>query len=336
MPTDSSVAFLGALSAARRVLLATHVKPDGDAIGSVAAMALALRHKQIESRVLLFHPLPQKYSFAFEENQISSFHIQSGWPGDVGIHSFDTLLVLDTGTWNQLPGLKEALQNFRGRKLVLDHHLTQEDWADLKWVETDAAAAGEIVAELLRRWNVPLDQPIATALYLAVATDTGWFQFSNTRPRTLRLAAELMEAGVDTERLYRLAYQNERPQRLALAARALQSLELLSDNRLAAMSITCGDFQQTGAAGADTENLVNLPLQVGAVQIAILVVELPEGGPVQVSFRSKGQINVAAVAQKFKGGGHTRAAGAKIPGAASEVRQKVVAALLSELAALKS
>ncbi len=101
-------------------------------------------------------------------------------------------------------------------RIVLDHHLTQEDWADLKLVIPEAAAAGEIAAELLEQWEIPLDPQIATCLYLAIVSDTGWFQFSNTRPFTLRLAATLMEAGVDTDKLYQLLYQSERPQRVAL------------------------------------------------------------------------------------------------------------------------
>src|SRR5205814_5124577 len=96
-------------------------------------------------------------------------------------------------------------------KLVLDHHLTQEEWADEKLVVTEAAAAGEIVAELLSRWNVPLDAKIASALFVAIASDTGWFQFSNTRPQTHRLAATLIEAGVDTDSLYQHRYPNQRP-----------------------------------------------------------------------------------------------------------------------------
>src|ERR1700722_8237620 len=244
MPADPYPPFLDVLSSKHRILLATHVKPDGDALGSVTALVLGLRRKGIKSRVLLFNPPQAKYAFLFEENQISHFNIEKGWPADVNLNSFDAILISDTGTWSQLPGLKEHLVQFKGPKLVLDHHLTQEDWADVKLVQTDAAAAGEIVAELLERWGVLLDQPIATALFLAIATDTGWFQYSNTTPKTMRLAATLMEAGVDTDDLYRIAYQNERPQRLALSARALQSLELLAGNRLALMSLSKEDFQQ--------------------------------------------------------------------------------------------
>ena len=174
---------------------------------------------------------------------------EKGWPAGLDLSRFDTLLVVDTGTWSQLPGLKEKLAGWNGPKLVIDHHLTQESWADRKLVMTDAAAAGEIVAELLDRWGIPLDKPMAAALYLAIVTDTGWFQFSNTRPYTLHLAARLMEYGVDTDRMYQSIYQNKRSQRLALQTQAQQSLELLEGGRLAVMRIARDDFARTGALG---------------------------------------------------------------------------------------
>src|SRR5205823_4911240 len=154
-----------------------------------------------DSHVLLLSHLPTKYSFIYQENKIPFTDVESGGLDTFDLSPFDALLVLDTGTWSQLPGLREKLEKSAGwqkPKLVIDHHLTQEDWADENLVITQAAAAGEILAELLVQWEIPLDQAIATCLFLAIVTDTGWFQFSNTRPYTLRLAAILMEAGVDT------------------------------------------------------------------------------------------------------------------------------------------
>jgi bifunctional oligoribonuclease and PAP phosphatase NrnA len=326
------------LGKATRVLVVTHVKPDGDAIGSTTALILGLRCKGIGSRLLLFDPPPAKYAYVLEENQIDWFRVEKTWPADVDLRSFDALAVVDTGTWSQLPGLKEHLANWKAPKLVLDHHLTQEDWADVKWVDTGAAAAGEIIADLFQNWEVRLDASIATVLFLAISTDTGWFQFSNTTPKTLRLAATLMEAGVDVERIYHMAFQNERPPRLALMSRALNSLELMANNRLAVMSLGKQDFEQTGADGGDTENLINLPLQVASVEVSIFLSEQPgPGAPiVRVSLRSKGKLDVAAFAQRFKGGGHARAAGLKMDGDLSSARRAIAAALAAELAAPES
>jgi phosphoesterase RecJ-like protein len=312
MATDPYRALISVLSIETRVLVSTHVKPDGDALGTAVAVILGMRKKGIESRLLLFDPPPVKYLFLLMDNKIDWFSIAKIWPPDANLQNFDAFLCVDTGTWSQLPGLKEKFAGWKVPKLVLDHHLTQEDWADVKLVVTQAAAAGEIAAELFKQWKVPIDEAMATALYLAIATDTGWFQFSNTRPATLRLAAELLELGVDADHLYQVANQNERAQRLGLMARALNSLELLADGKLAVMSLTKEDFAQSGADGGDTENLINIPMQVGSVQASVLISEEPVGNKLRVSLRSKGGVDVAAFAQNYKGGGHARAAGLKL------------------------
>jgi phosphoesterase RecJ-like protein len=328
---DAGGAILAVLGQCRRVLITTHVRPDGDALGACAAMALGLNRKGIDGEILLLSHLPSKYAFIFHDNQIAWHDVESGWPQPYSLERFDALLVVDTGTWSQLPGLRERLDGWPRPRLVIDHHLTQEDWADHKLVHTHAAAAGEIVAELLVRWDVPIDRHIATALFLAIASDTGWFQFSNTGPQTMRLAATLMEAGVDTDRIYQLLYQNERPQRLALQTRAQESLELLADGRVAVMRIGREDFARTGAAVPDTENLINVPLQIRTVEVSILLVEPLDQGPIRISLRSKGAVDVAAFAEQFGGGGHARAAGLKIADTFQNAHDRVVAAMLARL-----
>lgn len=323
--------MIAELSRARRVLLTTHVRPDGDALGSTAALALGLRARGIDVHVLLLSHLPTKYSFIYTDLGVPYSDAENGWPADVDLAGFDTLLVVDTGTWSQLPGLREALVTWPGRKLVVDHHLTQEEWADAKLVMTDAAAAGEIVAELLQQWNVPITTDIARALYLAIVSDTGWFMFSSTRPYTMRLAARLMEAGVDTDQLYKLIYQNERAERIALQARAQASLQLLAGNRLAVMTVRKSDFEQCHAAVPDTEAVINVPLQIKTVEVSILLTEPPDGGPVRVSLRSKGNINVAKFAEPFGGGGHARAAGLKVDGDFTQAVKRVSDAMVTEL-----
>ncbi len=297
-------------------------------------MVMGLRKVGVEAEVLLLSHLPSKYAFIFGENDIVHHDAEKGWPGGLVLDSYDALLVVDTGTWSQLPGLRERVAEFGKPKLVLDHHLTQEEWADLKLVVTEAAAAGEIVAELLTQWEIGFDQGIASALYLAIASDTGWFQYSNTRPFTMRLAAMLMEAGAQTERLYQLLYQNERAERLALQTRAQQSLELLCEGRLAVMTVRKSDFEETRANVPDTENLINIPLQVRTVEVSIVVTEPKEGGPVRVSLRSKGQVDVARFAEQFGGGGHARAAGLKLEMGLEEAHRRVVEAMVGRVKGL--
>jgi bifunctional oligoribonuclease and PAP phosphatase NrnA len=329
--TQSTKPFVDILSRATRVLITTHVRPDGDAIGTAVTMSLALAAKGIPSEVLLLSKLPPKYAFLFDDQTIPLTIADGTYPPNFSLGRFDTLLVVDTGTWSQLPGLKEVFSNWPHPKLVLDHHLTQEDWATAKYVKTTAAAAGEIAVELLADWGVQLTVPIATALFLAIASDTGWFQFANTRPQTMRLAAQLMEAGVNMDQLYQTLYQNERTERLLLQTRAQQSMELLADQRLAVMQLSKTDFQQTKALVSDTENFINVPMQIRSVEVSLLMVEPIDGTEVRISLRSKGTVDVARFAEQFGGGGHARASGLKINGSLSTVHDRVVAAMIQTL-----
>src|SRR3954471_22950515 len=155
------------LAASKRVLVTTHVRPDGDALGSAAALVVGLKQKNIPAEVLLLSHLPRKYAFVFNENHIPFHDAETGWPSNLSLDDYDCLCVIDTGTWSQLPGLKDRALAYKKPKLVIDHHLTQEDWADHKLVVTEAAAAGEIVAEILESWDVFIDPAIAAALYVA-------------------------------------------------------------------------------------------------------------------------------------------------------------------------
>src|SRR4051812_45108742 len=152
--SDSFQKTIEVLARAKRALVTTHVRPDGDALGSTAALVLGLRQREIDAEVLLLSHLPRKYAFVYLENQIRHHDAEAGWPEGLSLDAFDAFVVVDTGTWSQLPGLKEKVLAYAKPKVVIDHHLTQEDWADVKLVVTEAAAAAEIVAELLESWDV--------------------------------------------------------------------------------------------------------------------------------------------------------------------------------------
>ena len=327
---DSYQQIIEILTRSKRVLVTTHVRPDGDALGSSAALVLGMKQKGIDPDVLLLSHLPRKYSFIYDEAGVRHIDVEAGFPADFSLDGYDAIVVVDTGTWSQLPGLRERVEKFSKPKMVIDHHLTQQDWADVKLVDTSAGACAEIVAELLERWGVRLDSRMATALFVGIVADTGWFMFSNTRPVTLRLAARLMETGVDTDRVYQLLYQNERAERIALHTRGLAGMELLDNGRIAVMKIRKSDFADVKAHINDTENLINVPLQIRTVEVSVLISEPLDSGPVRVSLRSKGQVDVARFAEQFGGGGHARAAGLKFETSLDEAHDKVVSALLAQ------
>ena len=325
---DPALRLIDALARCKKILLTTHVRPDGDALGTTAAMSAGLKQRGIAPTCLLLSKLPSKYAFLYDG---IDYHESDGGLGGLELDDFDALLVCDTGTWSQLPGLEGPVSNWQKPKLVLDHHLTQQDWADVKLVDTTAAAAAEVAGGLLRRWGVEFDAAMATALYAGLVADTGWFQYSNTTARTLRLAADLLDAGADHEGVYLRLYQNERPARLLLQTRGMQSLQLSAGDRLATMELTKQDFADAGATVNDTEALVNQPLQIAEVRASLLFTDPPEGGPIRVSCRSKGQVDVAAFAQTFGGGGHARAAGLKIDAPLADARRRVSEAMAAAL-----
>lgn len=322
------------LLAAKRVLITTHVRPDGDALGSTAAMVLALRAKGIHATVLVLSHVTSKYKFVYDDAAIESIDVEAGFPADFSLDGYDTLLVIDTGTWNQLPGLQPYVDTFKGQVLVIDHHLTQEPWGHARLVDTAAGAAGEIVASVIEQWGIPFDAVMGQALYVAIVSDTGWFQFSNTRPQTLQLAAKLLKAGVNGDKIYQLLYQNERAERLAVQAKAMQTLEMLAGNRVAMMKLSRADLEAAGAKTGDSEGLINIPLQVASVQVSVILSEPSQGpldGAIRCSFRSKGQLDCSKFAAQFGGGGHARAAGAKVAGTLDAVYEKVQVALLAAI-----
>ena len=145
MTPDPMQQIIDTLSRCKRVLVTTHVRPDGDALGSSAAMVLGMKQKGIDAEVLLLSHLPRKYAFIYHEAGVKHIDAEAGFPPDFSLDPYDALLVVDTGTWNQLPGLQERVENWPKPKLVIDHHLTQQEWATAKWVDTSAGACGSII-----------------------------------------------------------------------------------------------------------------------------------------------------------------------------------------------
>ncbi len=348
---------------ASRVVIATHAKPDGDAYGSVAALAAALRAlgKQVDAPLL--PPVPDQFQGLLGRDLVRTF------TGELPAMEPDVIVIVDTGSWQQVGDLRPYLEPRVARTAIVDHHLSGDIPAAWRIIDTQAGACCEMVWQLIEALGAAAGKDIAQpwaailyeAIYVGIASDTGWFRFSNTRPVTHELAAALLRHGVDHAQLYLKLELNEHPRKLALMIRALDSVELLAGGKAAMMVLGPEDFIASGAQVQDTERFVDLPQIVGSVRVVALVVlpapsenhetglpgeELPGAdlpgvveriqgpltaeGIVRVSFRSKpgeGAIDVAAVANRFGGGGHARAAGAKVRGELGDVAAQVRAAL---------
>ncbi len=322
------------MQATGKILLTTHTKPDGDAFGSVVALAEALR--QLGKDTCAFFAPPLAASLA----DLNGRHLTRMLDQPKDIPACDCYVVLDTGAWVQIEPFKPTLESNLSRTIIIDHHLSGDIPAALKYVDSEAAACAEVVAELIdllgEGGGITWNETIAQALFVGIGSDTGWFRFSNTRPQTHRLAARLLELGVDQADLYARLHQTERPEKLALLTRALQSLKLIAGGRAAIMRLTRQDFDETGALEEETERLIDVPQQVGSIRVVALLTEHVakdsdgETRLTKISFRSKpgpGAINVAELAGRFGGGGHARAAGAKLQAPLDQAAEQVIQAI---------
>jgi phosphoesterase RecJ-like protein len=296
------------------VLIITHTKPDGDACGCVAAMCEALGALGKNVMPLLLSALPQWYEFLFTEKPaVLDEDVQLDELTEGRFGQFDLILIVDTNSQSQLAKFNDYLRQNDAPVLVLDHHETSDNLGDVELVDYDAAATGLIVLDLLKYAGWPVTEKITEALFVAVATDTGWFRFSNTDSRVFLACAELIDAGVKPTEIYDHLYLNFSYPRFRLMAGMLDKLELYLDDRYAVMQITQQDFERTGAAYSDTENLINECHRIDSVEASALFIDLKDGR-IRCSLRSRGPLDVSKIAAKFGGGGHTMAAGTFLPG----------------------
>ncbi len=341
--TSSTLEEIAAwLKDAGRVLLLTHTKPDGDAIGSTVAVARALEQCDgapgRNATVWYAGPLPSWTKLLGNTTKIKTVEAD-GAPDPA---NFGGCIVLDTGAWNQLEPYADSVRGFEGRVAVVDHHLQGDaDVAPMRVLDTKAGAVCETAAELCRLLlgleslrDLPKD--IATPLYLGIATDTGWFRFSNVSPRTMRIAADLIEAGAEPARLYSITEQRDGLSRYKLMSRALSSLELFDRGRVAVMALSTADMHAAHAGPGDSGGFADQPLSIESVAVSVLLIEVEAGkgqpARVKMSLRSKDcdePVDVNVVAQKFGGGGHARAAGARADGSLQEVWKRIIEALTS-------
>ncbi|MBW8002295.1 MAG: bifunctional oligoribonuclease/PAP phosphatase NrnA [Planctomycetes bacterium] len=305
------------------VLITTHTRPDGDACGSMVALADTLTTLGKNVKHLMLSPVPQWYEFLFTEKaavlgeDISVEQLQQGKLIDP-----DLIIIVDTNSNNQLSEISEYLKQNDKPVLVIDHHVTTDNLGSVELVDSSAAAAGLIVFDFLQFAGWHITKEIAQALFVAITTDTGWFQFDNTDSRVLRTTGELVDFGINTTQIHHDIYQNFSPQRFKLMTAMLNTLELHFDGRYAAQQLTQQDFKETGAEYSDTENLIDQCRKIGSVQAAALFVELADG-QIKCSLRSSSGIDVRIIAQKFGGGGHVKASGAHLPGPIENAKQLI-------------
>jgi phosphoesterase RecJ-like protein len=315
-------AFAEGLRPGQRVCLTTHVNPDGDGLGSEAGLVHLLRARGVDAIITNPTPTPPRFNFLFE----SLPGIDRTAEAVKELRRADLIAVLDISDLGRLGMLSETVRDRGVPVACVDHHVSTGVLPPgPRYMDSEAAATGELIFELAVANGWPVAEAAARGLYVALITDTGGFRFSNTRPRTLRIAAELLEAGIDPEEIYLEVYARAPEGRPRLFAEALQTLVVEPQHGLAWVTVPPGAIERLGVSSDDLEGVVEFPRSIEGVRMALLFREV-SAGRVKVSLRSVGNVDVAAFAKRFGGGGHTKAAGLAVPGTLAEVQSTVLAA----------
>lgn len=302
--------FADAVSRHQRFLVTSHVRPDGDALGSEIGMAGLLRQLGKDVRILNVSPTPPRYAFLDPDSTLFE-HFDPDHP-DPDHASRDALVILDLSSWSQLAGMAPFVRDFPGQKLVIDHHVSQDDLGALVFKDTTAEATGTLVLRAFRALNKKPDTRAATGLLTAIAMDTGWFRHPSTTASTFRDVADLLDQGAPLSLVYRLLFEQNSLPRMRLIGSVLSRLHLENDGRLAYATVTRDDFTHTGAIPPDTEDIIDQLASIKGVEVALLFIEQLRGG-IKLSLRSRAGFDCSSLASSFGGGGHRAAAGANLP-----------------------
>jgi phosphoesterase RecJ-like protein len=316
--------FAEIVHAHQRFLLVSHVRPDCDALGSELGMAGVLEALGKTVRIVNGQATPPNLAFIDPQQRIEVIN-QTVQPAELA--DIEVVMVLDTSAWQQLGAMADFLRAFPGKRVVVDHHVSEDDLGAEAFKNTKAEATGRLVVEAAEALGVPLTPEIAMPVFAALATDTGWFRFGSASAGTYRIAAKLIDAGASPAGIYRDLYEQDTLGRVRLRGVILARVVSELGGRLAHTYVLKEDFTETGAHPSDTEDVINMALAIAGTQVAVIFVEQAAGG-FKLSFRSRSPaVDCSKLSEKFGGGGHKAAAGASISGKLAEVQPLVLSAV---------
>ena len=299
-------------------VIASHVRPDGDSLGSQLALALSLRALGKKVTIISHDPVPSRYEALPASDQVQV--------ADRLDRPFGAAFVLECGTLER-PGIGGLDDQF---VVNIDHHHSTEPFGAVNWIEPSACAVGEMIFRLSKALDVDLTPEIATNVYVAILTDTGSFQFDTTTAATFRLAAELAEHGADVSGLAMRIFYSNTLEKVRSMGVILNAMQLDESGRIVWTALTRDDMVRHGCMDEDVEGLVNYPLTIVGVDVALFFREL-EDGSFRVSLRSKSELDVSQIAAGFGGGGHRKAAGCRLVGSLVDVQEQVVSRVRAQM-----
>jgi phosphoesterase RecJ-like protein len=312
----------GAINRANRIVILSHVRPDCDAVGSQLALLLSLQQMGKEVKAWNEDGLPESYRFLEKSNLIRQP------PGEP--EEFDLAIALDTASQQRLGTTLHAIRS-ANQWINIDHHASNPGYGDLVYIDTVAPATGQIVYEFIRIEKLPFSRAAADALYAAISTDTGSFRYSNTTARTFEIAGELIRSGANAATIANKLYESYPKRRVQLLGQLLPQASFDLDDRVASMSLTNELKERLQIQPDDIDGLIDYVRAVDTVVVAVFFEELADG-KIRLSMRSKDdRVDVNKICGEFGGGGHPRAAGARIRGKMEEVRSKVLKRVSHEI-----
>jgi len=303
-----------------KFILTAHETPDGDAIGSESAMRITLERLGKEVLVINADPTPEKYKYLYGSDLITILKDESQIPENV--HEY-VLLILDTNDIHNIGQIADLLLPKVKNYFIVDHHESDDDIIMDNHIEESASSTCEILYHLCMLMNIPLELPLATALFTGIMYDTGSFIYPKTSALTFKIAHHLVESGVKPNYIYRRIYESNSISALKLQSRVLSTLELFYNQNVAAQTMTRDMIAECNARYEEADTLINIPLKSEKVMVSLFFKE-NEDGILRCSLRSKDDINVAEIAQLYGGGGHKTAAGFKSIWPLETIKQKVL------------
>ncbi len=292
----------------KRFIITTHLFSEGDAIGSELALKRFLCGLNKEAVIVNNEALPAVYSCFDTDRDVKFLRDKDV---NINLNDFDAIFIVDVADWSQLGDFADMIKASSITKVCIDHHASNPGYADINVVDKDASSAGELIFDLITFMNGEITLEIATPLYLSIATDTGWFKFSNTSAKALRACSDLIKVGVKSEIIYEQLFQTKQMSYLKLLSLALSILRPECDGKVVWTKLTKDMVKSSGVPFVDTDVIIDLVRAVKEVEVVVLFREIGYR-KTKVSFRSKHTVDVAKLASDFGGGGHVRAAGASI------------------------
>lgn len=296
------------LTSHHKFVLTTHINPDGDAIGSEMAMAGYLRHLGKEVLIINNSATPNNYQFLDKNKEIIVYEEEKHY--DL-VASADLYLILDISDWDRLRKIGKIIQNSSVPKICIDHHHINYQFVDIDVIYEQASSTGELIFDFLDKVGYPIQDHVARSLYTCILTDTGSFRFSNTTSKTHLMASRLLDVGVNAREIYNLVYEQNSRNKMQLMGEALCAINYECNGRLAWFILTREMFQKCETSHWDTEGFAEIPRSIDGVEVSLMFTEIDDS-KVKVSLRSKGNIVIHQIAEKFGGGGHQYAAGAMV------------------------